>query len=85
MVKEDIVGECVETEAYHDLMEVIIIRRGDTVEEDTLFEYLEGVFTSNLEKVNKYVSVESNDEVKEAFGPTAGISSIWAFNHRDCL
>lgn len=34
---------------------------------------MEGVFTSNLETVNKYVSVESNHEVKEAFGTMQGL------------
>lgn len=73
MVKEDIMGECKEDDAYHDLMEVIIIRRGETAEKDTLFEYLEGVFTSNLSTVKKYVDVESSYEVKEALQTMCGL------------
>lgn len=71
--KEDIMGECNENEAYHDLMEVIIIRRGGAAEEDTIFEYLEGVFTSNIKTVNKYVNVERNHEVKEALRTMCGL------------
>lgn len=73
MIKEDIIGECNEDDAYHDLMEVIIIRRGETAQEDTLFEYLEGVFTSNLSTVKKYVDIESSYEVKEALRTMCGL------------
>lgn len=73
MVKENIMGECREDDAYHDLMEVIIIRRGETAEADTIFEYLEGVFTSNLNTVKKYVDVENNYEVKEALRTMCGL------------
>lgn len=72
-MKGYIVGECKEDDAYHDLMEVIIIRRGKTAEKDTLFEYLEGIFTSDLNMVKKYVDVDNSDEVKEAFKTMCGL------------
>ena len=73
MEKEDIVGKCDENEAYHDLMEVIIVRRGGEALENTLFEYLEGVFTTNLDTINKYVAVEHNEEVKEVLKTMCGL------------
>ena len=55
------------------MMEVVIIRRGKNSLENTIFEYLEGVFTSNLKMVNKYVNVENNKEVKEALKTMCGL------------
>lgn len=75
MEKEDIVGICHEQEDYLDLLEVIIIRRGAKAQENTLFEYLEGVFTTNLDKINKYVDVENNIEVKEALNTMCGLGA----------
>lgn len=71
--KENIVGNCDENEAYHDLMEIVIVRRGGDVLENTLFEYLEGVFTTDLDTINKYVDVENNAEVKEVLKTMCGL------------
>ena len=71
--REDIMGKCDENEAYHDLMEVIIVRRGQESLENTLFEYLQGVFTTNLDTINKYVDVENNYEVKEVLTTMCGL------------
>lgn len=38
-----------------------------------LFEYLEGVFTTDFGTNNKYVDVESNDEVKEVVETMGGL------------
>lgn len=71
--KEDIVGICKESNAYHDLIEVVIIRRGGEALENTLFEYLDGVFTTNFDTINKYVDVENNEEVKEVLKTMCGL------------
>lgn len=71
--KEDIMGVCHENDAYYDLLEVIIVRRGAEACENTLFEYLEGVFTTDFEKINKYVNVEDNIIVKEALHTMCGL------------
>ena len=71
--KEDIVGKCDENEAYHDLMEVVIVRRGAEALENTLFEYLEGVFSTDFKTINKYVDVENNNEVKEVLKTMCGL------------
>lgn len=73
MEKEDIMGKCNESDAYHDLMEVVIVRRGTEVLENTLFEYLQGVFTTDFDMINKYVDVKNNDEVKEALKTMCGL------------
>lgn len=71
--KEDIMGKCNESDAFHDLMEVVIVRRGTEILENTLFEYLQGVFTTNFDIINKYVDVEHNNEVKEALKTMCGL------------
>ena len=71
--KEDIVGKCEESEAYHDLMEIVIVRRGGEALENTLFEYLEGVFTTDFDTINKYVDVKNNEEVKEVLKTMCGL------------
>lgn len=47
-----------------DLMEAL---------ENTLFEYLEGVFTTNFATINKYVDVEENQKVKEVLKTMSGL------------
>ena len=71
--REDIMGKCDESEAFHDLMEVVVVRRGAEVMENTLFEYLQGVFTTDLSIINKYVDVSNNSEVKEALKTMCGL------------
>lgn len=66
-------GKCDEDESYHDLIEVIMVRRGQEALENTLFEYLQGVFTTNFDTINKYVDVENNNEVKEALKTMCGL------------
>ena len=73
IIREDIIGECLEPEEYHDLMEVVILRRGPEVLEDSVFEYLEGIFSGDVELVKKYVDVESNEHVKEALKTMCGL------------
>ena len=71
--KDDIIGICTESEEYHDLMEVIMIRRGGEAVEDTIFEYLQGIFTSNLATIRKYVDIENNKDVREALKTMCGL------------
>ena len=73
LVRDDIIGICDEKEEHHDLMEVIMIRRGGDAAVDTIFEYLEGVFTSNLRTIGKYIDVDNNNEVKEALKTMCGL------------
>lgn len=74
--KENLMGVCDESEAYHDLLEVVIVRRGAEPLENTLFEYLQGVFTTNFDTINKYVDVENNKEVKEVLKTMCGYNFI---------
>ena len=81
--KEDIMGQCNESDALHDLLEVVIVRRGAEALENTLFEYLEGVFTTNFDTINKYVDVEENQKVKEVLKTMSGLGE--ALENRSVL
>ena len=52
---------------------MVIVRRGAEALENTLFEYLEGVFTTNFDTINKYVDVEENQKVKEVLKTMSGL------------
>lgn len=73
MERQDVMGCCNESSELHELMEVVMIRRGEDSEEDTLFEYLQAVFSRDMDKINKYVDVEGNPEVEEALKTMCGL------------
>lgn len=52
--KKDIFQETDEPEADYDLMTVIIIRRGKGTEKESIFDYLNGVFSCDIDKIEKY-------------------------------
>ena len=70
--REDVIGTCNEPEEYHDLLEVIIVRRGEAPLKDTVFEYLHGIFSREMTLIEKYVDV-GNQEVKEAIKTMCGM------------
>ncbi len=65
MVKEDLIGNTNEPKQEYDLMEVVIIRRGKEASEDDIFQYLESIFQSNLEKMREYVDIPSGSEIEK--------------------
>ena len=42
----------------------MIVRRGEEALENTLFEYLERVFTTNFDTINKYVDVKEGKKYR---------------------
>ena len=61
IVKEDI-GHSRDIPEEYDLMEVIVIRRGDDSIDEEIFDFLNGIFNSETERVSKYAG---NDPVIE--------------------
>ncbi len=77
ITREDVCGKCTESNDLHDLIEVVILRRGtDEVEGNTIFDYLNGVYHSDLQKINEYVPTnpEIEREVKDMSGFGAAIA-----------
>ena len=63
IVKEDVIGHSVDVPEDYDLMEVIMIRRGDATADEEIFDFLNGIFNSEIETVRKYAG---RDKVVEA-------------------
>lgn len=65
ITKEDIWGSVEEDEAIYDLMTAIIIRRGSDAKENGILDYLEGVFSSDIEKMKRYSDVRWSEKAEK--------------------
>ena len=65
--KEDIVGKAEIDKKLYDLLEVVIVRRGEDGKFDApIFDYLNAVFGADLEQIDRYTPASANPElVKE--------------------
>ena len=64
--KKDIIGYCDEPDKDYDLLSVVIVRRGKDATEKGIFDYLSGLFESDLKKISHYVDTDKAEEyVKE--------------------
>ena len=54
IVKEDVIGHSRDVPENYDLMEVIMIRRGDAEIDEEIFDFLNGIFRSETERINRY-------------------------------
>ena len=73
--KDDPAGVSDEPDSDYDLMDVIIIRRGKSEQDGDrpIFDYLNGVFNSDIDKVNQYVDISQNTEVLEGVSRMSGL------------
>lgn len=65
ITKKDILGSVEEDEAIYDLMTAIIIRRGNDINESGILDYLEGVFSSDIEKMKRYSDVSWSEKAEK--------------------
>ena len=64
--KEDYIGTTNESQADYDLIEVVIIRRGEQTDiTEPLFGYLKSVYDADIEEIDKYTPASANPELKE--------------------
>lgn len=56
--KQDIVGSSDEPEEDYDLMTVVIVRRGKDTDVKGIFDYLDGIFSGNVEKIADYSKIQ---------------------------
>ena len=76
-VKEDFVGTADEPEADYDLIEVVIIRRGDEKKlTEPLFKYLESVYQADLEEIDKYTPASANPKLRKEVSEMPGMSQV---------
>ena len=70
IVKEDVIGHSRDVPENYDLMEVIMIRRGDAEIDEEIFDFLNGIFKSETERVNRYTGDDPGiaEEVRKMGG-----------------
>lgn len=72
ITKEDVFGQSMDAPENYDLMEVIFIRRGNDVSDLEIFDFLNGIFASDADRVMKYSgrdhAIESEVKKMGGFG-----------------
>lgn len=71
--KEDVIGKSDEPKQDYDLMEIILIRRGKKTSDDDLFQYLESVFTGDLQKMRTFVDIPVGSEIEKEVEHMSGL------------
>ena len=75
MTPRHIVGQADIPKEYYDKMETIIIRRGENGKLIApVFEYLEAVFTSDIETMDKFTPASANPEIAKEVADMPGMS-----------
>ena len=62
ITKEDVFGHSKDKEGNYDLMQVVMIRRGDIGNTESIFDYLNGLFTSDVKRMNPYSGIADDDD-----------------------
>ncbi len=70
IIKEDVIGKSSDIPENYDLMEVIMIRRGSIEIDEDIFDFLNGLFKSDVDRVVKYTGGDKviEGEVKKMGG-----------------
>ncbi|MBQ7564939.1 MAG: hypothetical protein IJT16_13250, partial [Lachnospiraceae bacterium] len=75
--KEDYIGITDEPKEDYDLMEIIMIRRGEYPDiTEPLFEYLKSVYDADIATIDKYTPVSANPELREEVSTMPGMSQV---------
>ena len=76
IVKDDVIGHSEDVPENYDLMKVIMIRRGDAEIDAEIFDFLNGIFKSETDRVNKYTGNDPviEEEVKKMGGFGAALA-----------
>lgn len=71
--KTDAIGSINEPKENYDLLSVIIIRRGSSNSNAEIFDYLQGIFSSNIKQICKYVNIQDNKEIMKGVKTMQGL------------
>ncbi|MBU5480493.1 hypothetical protein KQI91_04550 [Blautia sp. MSJ-19] len=74
--KKDIIGVADEPEEDYDLLTVIVIRQGKKTEEKGIFDYLNGLFTCDINKIEKYSYIKWSEPFQEEVSEVAGFGDM---------
>lgn len=71
--KHDLIGNTSEPKENYDLLNVIMIRRGEQESDEAIFDYLTSFFNSNIDGICKYVNIKDDEEVLEGVRKMSGL------------
>ncbi len=75
--KDDVFGEAEIRESLYDLLEVVVIRRGNDGEfTEPVLDYLSAVYTSDIKRIDKYTPVSKNPEIIKEVSKMPGMSQV---------
>ncbi len=59
-------------------MDVVIVRRGGNPDHDSIFEYVNAVYSCDIRTISKYTNIDNNREIRKELGDvmTAGQSLV---------
>ena len=73
LARKDIIGCTDNCEVDLDLIEGIVIRRGDMISDENIFEYLQSVFTSDITTIKKYVDMDKHPQIEKEVAHMEGL------------
>lgn len=82
IMKDDIFGESTDKEENYDLMQVVMIRRGDISNTESIFDYLNGLFTSDIERMDPYSGIAKDADVATEVRKMTGMGHAIAVQAR---
>ena len=65
LVKEDLLGAAHEPEEHYDLLECVLIRCGNREAKGNLFEYINALYSGDLETIKRYTDIGSKPEIEK--------------------
>lgn len=75
--RNDFIGKSDEPESDYDLMEVVMIRRGEGEKAtEPLLEYLNAVYEADIEKIDTYTPASKNPEFRKEVEKMPGMSTV---------
>ena len=74
--KKNIIGVVDEPEEDYDLLTVIIIRLGKETEEKGIFDYLKGLFTGDIKRIQRYSHIEWSEPFQEEASKMTGFGDM---------
>jgi predicted transposase YdaD len=74
--KKDIIGVADEPEEDYELLTVIIIRLGKETEEKGIFDYLKGLFTGDIKRIQRYSHIEWSEPFQEEASKMTGFGDM---------
>ena len=70
--EKDIIGVAEESEENYDLLTVIMIRQGKEPEENGIFEYLNGIFDGDINRIQKYSHIKWSEPFQKEASKMTG-------------